>query len=118
MTDVHDTRHESDWRAKLDALGDEITIAAHLTAAGYRLLCKIREFDKAEGWYHHGARSCAHWLNWRIGLGLVAAREKVRVARALGDLPEIAAAMERGALSYSKARALTRIATPDSLSGR
>ena len=41
-----------------------------------------------------------------------AAREKVRVARTLADLPEMCAAMRRGALSYSKVRALTRIATP------
>jgi hypothetical protein len=106
--------HDPKWRRKVDSLGDEIaTLAAQLTAAEYRLLLKIREFDDCDGWYHHGARSCAHWLNWRIGLGMVAAREKVRVARALGDLPLLSAAMERGALSYSKARALTRIATPD-----
>ena len=105
---------EPEWRQRADALGDEIaTLAAHMTAAEYQLLCKIREFDECDGWYVHGARSCAHWLNWRIGLGLVAAREKVRVARALGELPKLSAAMERGAVSYSKLRALTRIATPD-----
>ncbi|MFC1611368.1 DUF222 domain-containing protein [Myxococcota bacterium] len=98
---------------RVDTLADEIaTLAAHLTTAEYRLLCKIREFDARDGWYHQGARSCAHWLNWRIGLGLVAAREKVRVARALAALPAISAAMAQGALSYSKVRALTRIATP------
>ena len=42
-----------------------------------------------------------------------AAREKVRVARALAELPQLSEAMRRGALSYSKARALTRIATPE-----
>jgi len=106
--------HDPDWRRKVDSLGDKIaTLAAQLTAAEYRLLCKIREFDDCDGWYHHGARSCAHWLNWRIGLGMVAAREKVRVARALEELPLLSAAMERGAVSYSKVRALTRIATPE-----
>ena len=57
-------------------------------------------------------RSCAHWLNWRTGLDLGAAREKLRVAVALADLNHIAAAMARGQLSYSKVRALTRVATP------
>ena len=52
-------------------------------------------------------------MNWRTGLALGPAREKVRVARALADLPLLSAAMLRGRLSYSKARALTRIATPD-----
>ena len=58
-------------------------------------------------------QSCAHWLHWRTGLALGAAREKVRVARALGDLPLLSDVMRRGQLSYSKVRALTRVATPD-----
>jgi len=58
--------------------------------------------------------SCAHWLNWKCGVGLNAAREKVRVARALEDLPRIAAAFAAGELSYSKVRAMTRVATPES----
>ena len=70
----------------------------------------IRAFDQREGW--SGFKSCAHWLNWRTGLALGAAREKVRVARALGDLPLLSDAMRRGQLSYSKVRALTRVATP------
>jgi hypothetical protein len=41
-----------------------------------------------------------------------AAREKVRVAHALGEFPLLAAAMTRGELSYSKMRAITRIVTP------
>ena len=57
-------------------------------------------------------RSCAHWLSWRVGLDLGAAREKVRVARALATLPRLAQALARGELSYAKVRALTRIATP------
>ena len=71
----------------------------------------LREFDERSGW-SCGFRSCAHWLNWRTGLELGAPREKVRVARALAALPYISAAMERGEISFSKVRALTRIATP------
>jgi hypothetical protein len=56
------------------------------------------------------AKSCAHWLSWRIGLDLPAARERVRAARALGDLPQIDAALARGELSYAKVRAMTRVA--------
>jgi 5-methylcytosine-specific restriction endonuclease McrA len=103
--------HES--MAELDRLGDEIAeLAVHLDAATARLLWLIREFDARGGW-NHGFRSCAHWLNWRVGLELGAAREHVRVARALGVLPRLTKALERGELSYSKVRALTRVATPE-----
>ena len=62
---------------------------------------------------HKGRVSCAHWLSWRIGLDPATAREKVRVARALGNLPAIDAALKSGKLSYAKVRALTRVATPE-----
>lgn len=94
------------------ALADEITtLAAHLGAAEFRLLRAIGEFDAREGWGGVGIASCAHWLNWRCGISLPAGREKVRVARALRALPETSAAMARGELSYSKVRAITRVAT-------
>jgi hypothetical protein len=98
--------------AELDRLGDEIAeLSAHLEAATARLLELIREFDARACW-NHGFRSCAHWLSWRVGLDIGAAREKVRVARALGTLPRLANALARGELSYAKVRALTRVATP------
>jgi len=94
------------------ALADEIaTLAASLDAATHRLLTCIRAFDESEGWGLAGALSCARWLSWRIGLDPGAAREKVRVARALGELPRIDDALRRGAVSYSKVRAMTRVAT-------
>jgi hypothetical protein len=97
----------------LDRLGDEIAeLAAHIDAAAARLLDLIREFDAREGW-NSGFPSCAAWLTWRIGLAPGAAREHVRVARALGELPRVAAALARGELSYSKVRELTRVATPE-----
>src|SRR5882672_11681581 len=82
--------------AALDRLGDEIAeLSAHLEAATAHLLELIREFDARGGW-NHGFRSCAHWLNWRVGMQLGAAREHVRVARALGSLPRLADALARG----------------------
>ncbi|HEY7653701.1 MAG TPA: DUF222 domain-containing protein [Methylomirabilota bacterium] len=99
--------------AELDRLGDEIAeLSAHLDAATARLLALIRDFDARGGW-NTGFRSCAAWLSWRVGLDLGAARERVRVARALGTLPALAAALARGELSYAKVRALTRVATPE-----
>jgi 5-methylcytosine-specific restriction endonuclease McrA len=99
--------------AALDRLGDEIAeLSAHLDAATGRLLTLIRDFDARGGW-NTGFRSCAAWLAWRVGLDLGAARERVRVARALGTLPRLAEALSRGELSYAKVRALTRVATPE-----
>ena len=98
--------------AELEEMGDEIArLSAHLHAATYRLLVLIRAFDERGGW-GGGFRSCGHWLSWRTGIAPGAAREKVRVARALGSLPRISEGMARGELSYSKVRALTRVATP------
>ena len=97
-----------------DALAAEITtLAGHLNAAQYRFLKLIDEFDRAQGWAGPGVRSLAHWLELKCGLGDLAAREKVRVARALRELPSIDAAFERGEISYSKVRAMTRVATPE-----
>jgi len=99
--------------AALDRLGDEIAeLSVHLEAAGARLLDLIREFDARGGW-NNGFRSWAAWLSWRVGLDPGAAREKVRVARALGSLPLLAQALARGELSYAKVRALTRVAMPE-----
>jgi uncharacterized protein DUF222/HNH endonuclease len=99
--------------AEMDRLGNEIAeLSAHLEAAGARLLDLIREFDARGGW-NNGFHSCAHWLAWRVGMDLGAARQRVRVARALGSLPLLAGALARGELSYAKVRALTRIATPE-----
>ena len=99
-------------RDEAERLGDDIAeLSARIQAATYELLVMLRAFDEREGW--SGFKSCAHWLNWRTGLALGAAREKVRVACALGDLPLLSDAMRRGQLSYSKVRALTRVATPD-----
>ncbi|HEV8324321.1 MAG TPA: DUF222 domain-containing protein [Myxococcota bacterium] len=97
----------------LDALGDEIAaLAGQIETARHALLTRIRAFDESGGWARQGALSCAHWLGWRIGLAPGAAREKVRVARALAPLPRIDEALARAEISYSKVRALTRIATP------
>ena len=94
-----------------EQLGDQITeLCGYLYAATYRLLVLIHEFDEQGYWHLQGLCSCAHWLNFKCGIGMNAAREKVRVAHALAELPKISKAFERGELSYSKARAMTRIA--------
>ena len=96
---------------RAETLGDEITeLFGYITSASYELLARIAEFDEQRLWEQGGLCSCAHWLNWKCGIGMNAGREKVRVARALGDLPKISAAFRRGEISYSKVRAITRVA--------
>ncbi len=90
--------------------GEISQIAARLYAATYQMLTLIREFDEERHWERLGFLSCAHWLNVECGVGMNAAREKVRVAHALKNLPEISEAFRKGALSWSKVRAMTRVA--------
>jgi hypothetical protein len=97
----------------LDRLEAEITeLWGHLTAATYRFLMLVAEFDRSGAYARHGLPSTAHWLNWQCGIGMTAARTKVRVARALEHLPEVSAGFARGEFSYSKVRAIARVATP------
>ena len=90
---AHDT-HVHDAHA----LGERIaTLAARLHAITYELLVLLQQFDAQAGW-NNGCLSCAHWLHWKTGIDLGAAREKVRVARALPALPIVSAYMRRGQL--------------------
>jgi hypothetical protein len=110
-TDVIVTTRQSESLTRADGLEREITdLCAQINAASYRLLQLISELDDESPWGAWGLLSCAHWLNWRCGIGLNAAREKVRAAHALKALPAISSAFESGQLSFSKVRALTRIA--------
>ncbi|CAN5663337.1 hypothetical protein BH23GEM11_BH23GEM11_03020 [soil metagenome] len=88
-----------------------LKITTHIELAGHRRLQLLAEFDARRGWVLGGHASCAHWLAARAGLDLGTAREKVRVARALEDLPETSAWMALGRISFCQARALTRVAT-------
>mgnify|MGYP001551559522 CR=1 FL=1 len=94
-----------------DRLGAEITkLSSFISAATCHLLDLIREFDEHKYWAEQGFHSCAHWLNFHCGIGKNAAREKIRVAHALAFLPKVHDAFSSGSLSYSKVRAITRIA--------
>jgi hypothetical protein len=94
----------------IDDLATEIcTLAGHINAANHRFLVLIAEFDRRKGWSDGATQSCAHWLNWKCGIAMGAARERVRVAHALASLSKVSAAMANGALSYSKVREITRV---------
>jgi hypothetical protein len=85
-------------------------LVRHMNADSYRMLLLVREFDDRFGWKKWTFKSCAEWLAWRSSISPSAAREKVRTAHALRTLPAISAAFAEGRLSYSKVRALTRVA--------
>ena len=96
-----------------EQLGNEITLmAGQMSVIQHRFLKKLAHFNLNLAWQCDGTvKSCAHWLNWKCGLAKGAAREKIRVAMCLEDLPKIDAAFGKGEISYSKVRAMTRIAT-------
>jgi hypothetical protein len=103
--------HPSD--ARLTRIDRVAELYAGITAATRVFLSALAECDRLRDWSEEGFTSCAEWLSWRLGITRNTANEKVRVAHALERLPEIAGAMERGKLSFSKVRALTRVATAD-----
>ncbi len=108
------TQPHADHRTDIDELDSAIvTLAARINASSYELLVLIRRFDERAGWLKWGFTNCSDWLHWRCDLSVSTAREKVRVAHALKTLPAIASAFSSGALSYSKVRAVTRVATLD-----
>ncbi len=86
------------------------SLAGRLAAATHTWLMLIAEFDRRSAWSGWGIKSCSHWLAWSCSLSPAAAREHVRVARALANLPIVSAGFAAGTLSYSKVRALTRVA--------
>ncbi len=97
----------------LGRLEAEITeLAGQLAAGECRWLELIADYDRRAGHETWGCRTVAHWLSWHCGLDMRSAREKVRVAHALADLPLVAEEFAAGRLSYSKVRAITRVATP------
>ncbi len=93
-------------------LGDRIAaLCAQITLSEHALLTALREFEASSEWVSQGALTCAQWLSWRVGMGPEASRERMRVAKALGPLRKIDEAFGAARISYSKVRALTRVAT-------
>lgn len=112
VAELHPTLDETRGRP-LEWLEAEIaTLAGHIAAATCRFLLLVGEFDRREGWRSRECLSCAHWLSWKCGMSARTGRDHVRVARALEHLPVTTAAFGAGQLSYSKVRAITRVATP------
>lgn len=89
-------------------------LAAHIAAATCRWLLVVAELDRRRAWADWGSKSCSGWLSYACGLAPSAAREQVRVARRLEELPAVCEAFGKGELSYSKTRAISRVASEES----
>ncbi len=110
---VGEVTKESLGALPIERLEAQITeLAGHLAAAVCRWFELVAEFDRRKAYETWGCISCAYWLSWHCGLDMRSARDKVRVARALEELPLIREKFAAGILSYSKVRAVTRVATP------
>ena len=109
--DLERAARASDAREeRMDRVAD---LYARITAVTRDFLAALAESDRHRDWEEEGFGSCAEWLAWRIGVTRNTANEKVRAARALETLPLTSEAMARGTLSFSKVRAITRVARPD-----
>ena len=118
MFDIEALGSVPDTPVPLERLEAQICeLAGHLTAATCRFLVLLADFDARRGWASWDMNSCASWLSWKCQMSSGTAREHVRVARALRDLPVIRAEFAAARLSYAKVRALTRIATPGTEQG-
>ncbi len=102
----------TDDRSIEDLSAAIVTLDRRMRSESYRMLVLVREFDDRFGFAKWSFGNCAEWLAWQCGISLSAAREKVRTAQALRGLPAISEAFAEGRLSYSKVRALTRVAEP------
>ncbi|MGI8462196.1 MAG: DUF222 domain-containing protein [Solirubrobacterales bacterium] len=109
---MFDTSKDDPASISTDHLEERIAgLAAEIFAATRHWLHLIAEFDRRGAYEQWGMSTCSQWLSWRCGIAERAAREHVRVARALGELPKIDATFAAGEISYSKVRALTRVAS-------
>lgn len=79
----------------------------------HHLVVLAAEFADSHEWIIAGSPTAAHWLAHTADVETCTAREWIRIGRKLSTLPAIADAFAEGTISYSKVRALTRIATPD-----
>ena len=107
-------------RGRLDFIPDDpaelrravTDMAARINLADWRFVKLIAAMERTRSWREGGYCNLGNWLDHRCGLGPCAARERIRIGRALERLPRIDAAFRDGAISYSKVRAITRVATP------
>lgn len=90
-------------------------MSARLAAQTARFLLAVGEYDQRRGWEAWECHDMAGWLSWKCAISPVTARQQVRVARSLRDMPLLAERFAAGQLSYSQVRAIARAATPETV---
>jgi hypothetical protein len=88
-------------------------LGRRLAGAQQALIEAVAALDDSGEWAADGAITCAHWIADHLDVESCTAREWLRIGRCLRALPLTAAAFADRRLSYSKIRALTRVATPE-----
>ena len=89
-----------------------------LSSAGLAHVCElILEVDARQSWMTDGARSLVDWVAARLRVRDDTARQLVRVARRLEDLPVLSARFGVGDLSLDQVDAISRMATADTEQG-
>lgn len=88
-------------------------IAETWAQSQYLLVVLAADFADSDEWASAGSSTAAHWLARVADVEVSTAREWIRIGRKLRTLPAIAETFRTRAISYSKVRTLTRIATPD-----
>ena len=103
-------RHEAEWARVDQKLRGLAARRAALDAEEARLL---RYAEEVKLWRGFGFGSLLEYMERAMGYAPHTAGERLRVARALAELPLLEDALERGALAHSAVRELTRVAVPD-----
>ncbi|NNC81391.1 MAG: DUF222 domain-containing protein [Acidimicrobiales bacterium] len=98
MGDIGPKLIEVGWRAN-----DNQSQVVHLAAA----------FADSHEWAAAGYSTPGRWIADTLEIARRTANEWIRVARCLRDLPATAAALEERRISFTKAKELTRSATPE-----
>jgi hypothetical protein len=105
----HRRKASPDWR----------TVDRELRAIGKRRAALdadeaywLRQAEALQIWRPLGMVSALDYLERVLGCAPRTAQDRLRVARALGDLPQLTAALAEGELVFSAVRELTRVATP------
>ena len=96
----HTSAAEEHWRQQNRRVDELATLSAHLAAATARwveLAWELHEDVSSDDF--------AGFLAWRCGVTRREAREVLRVAEALQELPATRAAFSRGSLTFTKVRA-------------
>ena len=93
-------------------IGEQIvSVGGRLHQAQYEIVTLAAAMHESDEWLLE-ANTAAHWIADALDTAVSTAREWIRIGRALIDLHQLDEGFRTGRLSYSKVRAVSRVATP------